>query len=474
MKRRDFLSSAVAVAAPMVWTAAHAQGEAVRVRRDASTLPSNDPIWGVFAEAVKAMHALPPSDPRSWRNQAMLHLKYCPHGASRPDFVHWHRHYITNFEAICAALTSRPDFALPYWNWSANNGRVPDPLFDLQSLNVEHWKDPSDSSSPNWANGMLVSTVGSRGLRKGQGIQDDPRFSRPFTEASIASIRRETNFRSFSRRLEGEPHNNAHVIVGGDSGHMGDGLSPLDPLFWLHHCGVDRVWAQWQFAGNTTLPLDISYANQFVGGDGKPVTADSATALNITALGFTYDVVPNSPAPFVLSTLQKSLVTPPKVLAGSDQRLRVMPKTEATAVLKAPGLLSAMETQRDFWSLDSGMKAVQSREPSRILARISNVMAPKTRAPLIVNVFVNCPYLAPDTASTDMHFAGAFSFFGMFGDGHNHAEYLVDLTEPLAALRRNGKLKSEQVNLQFMAIPVDASREYETPFAVGNIELVTG
>ena len=475
MKRREFISTAVsAAAAPMVWTAANAQSGSVRVRRDASLLTSNDPIWAIYADAVKAMHALPPTDPRNWRNQAMLHLKFCPHGQARPDFVHWHRHYITNFEAICGVLTNRADFALPYWNWSANNGRIPDALFDLQSLNVEHWKDPSGASSPNWGSGMAVNTVGTRGLRKGQGVQDDPRLSRPFTEANIASIRKETDFSAFSKRMEREPHNNAHAIVGGDDGHMGDGLSSLDPLFWLHHCGVDRVWAQWQFAGNNTPPLDVNYANQFVGGDGKPVMASSASALDIKALKFTYDVIPNSPAPFALPALQKPLGAPLKVLAGADQQLRVLPKTEATVALKAPGLLGAMESQRNFWALDGGMKTTQASERRRILARISNVMSPKARVPLIVNVFVNCPYLSPETASTDLHFAGSFSFFGMFGDGHNHGEYLVDLTEPLAALRRNGKLKEEQVNVQFMAIPVDASRDYEASFSVGHVQLVTG
>ena len=40
-------------------------------------------------------------------------------------------------------------------------------------------------------------------------------------------------------------HNRVHIWVGGD---MGPGTSPNDPVFYLHHCNVDRLWALWQHA----------------------------------------------------------------------------------------------------------------------------------------------------------------------------------------------------------------------------------
>lgn len=27
---------------------------------------------------------------------------------------------------------------------------------------------------------------------------------------------------------------------------MGNGMSPKDPLFWMHHCFVDKLWADYQ------------------------------------------------------------------------------------------------------------------------------------------------------------------------------------------------------------------------------------
>ena len=37
-------------------------------------------------------------------------------------------------------------------------------------------------------------------------------------------------------------HNRVHVWVGGS---MGPSSSPNDPVFFLHHCNIDRLWALW-------------------------------------------------------------------------------------------------------------------------------------------------------------------------------------------------------------------------------------
>jgi tyrosinase len=38
-------------------------------------------------------------------------------------------------------------------------------------------------------------------------------------------------------------HNRIHAYVGGT---MGPSTSPNDPVFWLHHCYIDKLWADWQ------------------------------------------------------------------------------------------------------------------------------------------------------------------------------------------------------------------------------------
>ncbi|CAE6468536.1 unnamed protein product [Rhizoctonia solani] len=72
-----------------------------------------------------------------------------------------------------------------------------------------------------------------------------------------------TRYWSVARRLRGigsieQPHNLIHVLVGG-LGHMMDNdYASFDPIFFLHHCNVDRIIALWEQA----------YPKYFMGNDG--------------------------------------------------------------------------------------------------------------------------------------------------------------------------------------------------------------
>ena len=63
----------------------------------------------------------------------------------------------------------------------------------------------------------------------------------------------ETTLNRFYWKLYGFGHGATHMMVGG---HMGNMLSPTDPLFWSHHCFVDKVWAVWQDCKDAHENLD--------------------------------------------------------------------------------------------------------------------------------------------------------------------------------------------------------------------------
>ena len=46
-----------------------------------------------------------------------------------------------------------------------------------------------------------------------------------------------------AERLPSQMHNRIHRYIGGT---MVPPTSPYDPVFWLHHCYVDKLWADWQ------------------------------------------------------------------------------------------------------------------------------------------------------------------------------------------------------------------------------------
>src|SRR5262249_33757484 len=65
--------------------------------------------------------------------------------------------------------------------------------------------------------------------------------------------------------LESQPHDNVHGAMGGGGGaFMISHLSPVDPIFFLHHANLDRLWDVWtrrQVAlGRPTLPQGADLA----------------------------------------------------------------------------------------------------------------------------------------------------------------------------------------------------------------------
>ncbi|SMH36975.1 tyrosinase family protein [Azospirillum agricola] len=461
MDRRQFIVGTLAAGTaasllPTALPAAVSTGDKPRVRRSVMTMKADDPFFADYAKAITAMHELEktsPSDPRTWRNQALVHLQHCPHGAE--DFVHWHRYYLTYFEQICAQFSGNPDFTLPYWDWSYGTGIIPDPFYDVPALNVTYWKDRSDAQSDNWGPDE-VTTVGIRILPRGSGVQEGSKGG-AFTAATLEGILANTVFDNFTKSLEGTPHNTGHVVVGGTQGHMGDGMSPLDPIFWLHHCMVDRMWAAWQARGNATPPLDKNYSNQFVDGQGKPVTGiTSAGSLNYPALGYIYDGI-TPPAQSVLTASARRL-------SGSAASKPVAASTQPVAFNGSAVTTIGLDTPA------GAPRSLEAAAPGgRLLADVAVGSAP-TLSPLLVNVFVNKPDATAETPYTDPHFVGTFSFFG----GHrNHAmplNFVLDLTKVAGQLTADGS----DPTLQFVPVYVQPVAGTPPAFTIRSVRILRG
>jgi hypothetical protein len=99
-----------------------------------------------------------------------------------------------------------------------------------------------------------------------------------------------------STRFEPEIHNRTHVWIGGT---MSGSDSPNDPLFFLHHCNIDRLWALWQFRHpGQQYPLIVpnvaSAGNRPMGLNDPmpPWTTKPIDVLNHVSLGYSYDTDP--------------------------------------------------------------------------------------------------------------------------------------------------------------------------------------
>jgi tyrosinase len=176
-------------------------------------------------------------------------------------------------------VLSTPDFGLPYWDWAADGQRPPDqqpssPLWAANGIGGTGTPigdgpfiyDPAVADSfrvliETDADGNLRQTQ--RGLNRTLGKEPSaPALptkndtAQTVTAAPYDAAPWNRSSRSFRNRLEGwlpyGMHNAVHVWVGGD---MLPAASPNDPVFFLNHCNVDRVWEAWMTVhGRTYVP----------------------------------------------------------------------------------------------------------------------------------------------------------------------------------------------------------------------------
>jgi len=229
---------------------------------------------------------------------------------------------------------------------------------------------------------------------------------------------------------------------------MGSGLSPLDPLFWLHHCNVDRIWAEWQVSGNSTPRFNTDFRAQFYDATGTRLDLAADGSLNSDSLGYAYDTMAAFGGALALAAaagVDASQAFEPSEAAMVEERLlgsvdvdALLPVDSATsfsiAITRLADTLSETRPVRGV-ELPS-VAAIQSfgGKPEEALSRFGKprdirkrvyavVRNPRAESVLAatVNVFLNCPYLSRGTPYTDEHYAGGFSFFGGHGDG-GHAD----------------------------------------------------
>jgi hypothetical protein len=178
----------------------------------------------------------------------------CEHGSL--FFWPWHRMYLYWFERIIREMSGYADFALPYWDYSDPAQRVlPAPFIDPSSplYVAERDADVNAGTAPG-ANVPASIFDNCAGLS-------------------------ETIFDFASFGLEGTPHGQVHVWVAGvfgsppSFGWMGAfDTAARDPVFWLHHSNIDRLWESWLALGNAN-PTDPGWLNNDVN-SGNGVTYD--------------------------------------------------------------------------------------------------------------------------------------------------------------------------------------------------------
>lgn len=410
-----------------------------------------DAAIATYKNAVTLMSARPGSDPRSWSAQAGIHgtvgggFRFCQHGTDH--FFSWHRAYLLYFERICQELTGDDKFGLPYWNWN---------------------QDPAMHSAFTAAGSPLAHS------RVNTTVAGNSAFSGP----TLDGIFSDNNFFTFGSQIEGTPHNMAHNVIGGD---MVTGGSPLDPVFWAHHCMVDYCWAKWNIELGNDNTNDATWANtswdHFVDGSGNPtsVTAGLTTIMPLLSYRYESSAVGSSPAKAAIAAADLKKLEK-RLKEGADMRFEVKQRVriaeQARLTLARPLSLEAPVAPGDFSALVESNPTAE-----RVFASIEWAEMPPTND-FFVRVFVNLPEANAQTPTDHPHYAGSFAFFGVHAGGqeghHGKTDFLVNVTETLRKIGRTDKANArDRLSIQLVAVPVGGTfAKLDTELVLKKIDLI--
>jgi tyrosinase len=102
------------------------------------------------------------------------------------------------------------------------------------------------------------------------------------TDDQVESQIRPSVFSVFQRSLELGAHAAVHIAIGGT---MNSSSSPADPIFFLHHANLDRIWAEWQQQNPGSNPTNRNEILQR-----RPIMGVRVSSiLKISSLGYSYD-----------------------------------------------------------------------------------------------------------------------------------------------------------------------------------------
>jgi tyrosinase len=217
----------------------------VRVRKNADKL--TDFEEQIFLSALSNLHDV---------DNASANSKYTPfsriHEAAyqleihkSPLFLPWHRALVVDLERRLQDID--PRVAVPYWRFDQPANRV----FSANFMGVT---EPGVPFSPGAGLVRWIDPL------RGRLLRDPP--ARPADGPLDPSIpdHFSDQFVIFHTQLESRFHSGAHNGVGG---WLASAASPSDPLFFLLHANVDRVWAHWQAKYDRFDPNDEqSYSSQ--------------------------------------------------------------------------------------------------------------------------------------------------------------------------------------------------------------------
>ena len=418
-----------------------AQAQTVRVRKNVASLSSSEVTK--LRHAITVMRSRPASDPTSWSYQANMHgttdnpskpaWSTCQHGSYY--FLSWHRMYLYYFERILRKASGDDHLALPYWDYTRTDQRALPRIF----------RTPANSSNPLFVEdrnpdandgGELPASA----VRITSSLLPVDFFSTTASGSSFGGRRlsQPSHGAAFAGTLEQQPHNIVHVLIGGNSGWMADpDFAARDPIFWLHHANIDRLWSRWIASGQGRRnPTDddkwMNTSFTFFDHDGSTVTMAGRDVVDTAAqLQYRYDEAPPPESAAPPPPTRAGRV--PESLVESGQRMELTGRTTRVAIP-----LTALQQESLTGAAARG-----------VVLTFEGVSYDKNPG-IYYEVYLGLPEgTVPDAESP--HYAGNLAVFALKPHGGDQTEaaekpsVTLDVTEAIAKLRQKNLLPAGQL-----------------------------
>lgn len=492
--------------------------DVVHERRDVWVLSDENPWhptieW--YARAVAAMQARDGTDfadPTCWRHLAEAHGSSIPRSRWPASalwsecqhftwfFLPWHRIYLHHFEKIVRAtivsLGGSADWALPYWNYSdptRPQSRSLPPAFRDRTIGGVSGGDPN----PLFVAERRPSINAGGSLEPGRVNTSDAFAENLFTEVGGTDViagfggpdaGRNHNIGGPLGSLENVPHGSVHVGVGGRNpdGFMSTfETAARDPIFWLHHANIDRLWEVWlRSPGTGGNPNEERWLDEPFRLGRAPVT----TPLRVR------DVLDPTAAP-LRYRYSDMPVAAPQPVGGGVRRLEAAPEQprEAREVLMAPAeMVGATDSPVSLTNAATvadinvsgptgpGRRALGSQaeaeQPARVFLKLENVKGSRLPADFY-RVLVNAPENA-DPADLEDRRAGYLSTFGIPEASRSDDEhpgsgltYSYEITDVVRRLEAAGEWDREHVRVTFTPEGESGGEPAEGDLEVGRISV---
>jgi hypothetical protein len=485
LTRRHFVRGTTALAATSIRSRrGRAQAPPLRVRRSINDLiGERSPLIESYRRAVDVMMQRDITDKTSWWFQASIHgmpdeeiaqlsslAKYwqqCPH--RNYFFLSWHRMYLHFFERIVRKASGDPAFALPYWPYDQpGHGSLPTaftPDADEFATATKPALPPLQRKNP-LARARRHEYVDRRYIGLGDVAREVKaamavdRFAVTDTLDALQGfggvrVAAPLDDGGAAGAIEAAPHNLVHKTLGLD-GDMGSPTTAArDPIFWLHHANIDRLWMKWTDPSRGRIPPvdDEAWMNTrftFVDEDGSDRQMTGAEVLDTQfQLGYRYDDDPvrserlRMEVPVAVLT-PGARGTPPNAF-GPSTRARVEAPAAPVVLARAAALrLSAKENEVALVPVVGRSQSLTRPTPGaaqRLRIVLRNVIARDGVPPY--DVLLVAKGADPQVAATTVRI-GALDLFGGLGPGAhrggkpNVAIIAFEATDALAELSRIG------------------------------------